>query len=276
LIRQFYLENEYGEIYYFDHRTQTIITQASGLGFTLDIKYLEYNRIYAKSEYQIPLSEISETLIFLRGYQGYKTFVDYLSKSKKEHKLHYITPAFKAYTIVDISSLSKAELVSGTIQSQIIFKKLSLWIKEKTYEIVANGSSYGKVYPYQYPFVYANSYQGITNITNQGLDEAPLNIEIYGAFSNPEITVKKNGDIIQRLKLYIESEDATLKVISNPSEQVMTMIENGTTYDVYGMQDFEADNFLFVSHGDYEVEFKPGVSSTTVCRVTLFEGYVGI
>ena len=276
MIRQFYLENEYGEIYYFDHRTQTIITQASGLGFALDIKYLEYNRIYAKSEYQIPLSEISETLVFLKGYQGYKTFVDYLSKSKKEHKLHYITPAFKAYTIVDISSLSKAELVSGTIQSQIIFKKLSLWIKEKSYELIANGSDYGKVYSYQYPFVYANSYQGISNITNQGLDEAPLNIEIYGAFSNPEITVKKNGVIIQRLKLYIESEDATLKVISNPSEQVMIMIENGTTYDVYGMQDFEADNFLFVSHGDYEVEFKPGVSSKTVCRVTLFEGYVGI
>lgn len=276
MIRQFYLENEYGEIYYFDHRTQTIITQASGLGFALDIKYLEYNRIYAKSEYQIPLSEISETLVFLKGYQGYKTFVDYLSKSKKEHKLHYITPAFKAYTIVDISSLSKAELVSGTIQSQIIFKKLSLWIKEKSYELIANGSDYGKVYSYQYPFVYANSYQGITNITNQGLDEAPLNIEIYGAFSNPEITVKKDGDVIQRLKLYIESEDATLKVISNPSEQVMTMIENGTTYDVYGMQDFEADNFLFVSHGDYEVEFKPGVSSTTICRVTLFEGYIGI
>jgi hypothetical protein len=276
LIRQFYLENEYGEIYYFDHRSQTIITQASGLGFALDIKYLEYNRIYAKSEYQIPLSEISETLVFLRGYQGYKAFVDYLSKSKKEHKLFYITPAFKAYTIVDVSSLSKAELVSGTIQSQIIFKKLSLWIKEKTYEIIANGSSYGKVYPYQYPFIYANSYQGITNITNQGLDEAPLNIEIYGAFSNPEITIKKNGHIIQRLKLYVESEDATLTVISNPSEQVITMIENGTIYDVYGMQDFEADNFLFVSHGDYEVEFKPGVSSRTVCRITLFEGYVGI
>ena len=276
MIRQFYLENEYGEIYYFDHRSQTIITQASGLGFALDIKYLEYNRIYAKSEYQIPLSEISETLVFLRGYQGYKAFVDYLSKSKKEHKLFYITPAFKAYTIVDVSSLSKAELVSGTIQSQIIFKKLSLWIKEKTYEIIANGSSYGKVYPYQYPFIYANSYQGITNITNQGLDEAPLNIEIYGAFSNPEITIKKNGHIIQRLKLYVESEDATLTVISNPSEQVITMIQNGTIYDVYGMQDFEADNFLFVSHGDYEVEFKPGVSSRTVCRITLFEGYVGI
>ena len=276
MIRQFYLENEYGEIYYFDHRSQTIITQASGLGFALDIKYLEYNRIYAKSEYQIPLSEISETLVFLRGYQGYKAFVDYLSKSKKEHKLFYITPAFEAYTIVDVSSLSKAELVSGTIQSQIIFKKLSLWIKEKTYEIIANGSSYGKVYPYQYPFIYANSYQGITNITNQGLDEAPLNIEIYGAFSNPEITIKKNGHIIQRLKLYVESEDATLTVISNPSEQVITMIENGTIYDVYGMQDFEADNFLFVSHGDYEVEFKPGISSRTVCRITLFEGYVGI
>ncbi|HAX02691.1 MAG: hypothetical protein A2Y45_01370 [Tenericutes bacterium GWC2_34_14] len=276
MIRSFFLENEYGEIYYFDYRNQTIITQVSGLGFSLDIKYLQYHRMYAKSEYQIPLTEITETLIFLKGYQGYKTFVDYLSKSNKEHKLHYTTPAFKAYTYVDVSNLSKAELVSGTIQSQIIFKKLSLWIKEKSYEIIANGSSYGKVYPYQYPFIYANSYQGITHINNQGLDEAPLNIEIYGAFLNPEITVKKNGTIIQKLKLYVESDDATLTVISNPSEQVIQMIENGTTYDIYGMQDFEADNFLFINHGDYEIEFKPGVSLPSACRVTLFEGYMGI
>lgn len=81
---------------------------------------------------------------------------------------------------------------------------------------------------------------------------------------------------MQRLKLYVESEDATLTVISNPSEQVIQMIENGTTYDIYGMQDFEADNFLFVNHGDYEIEFKPGVGSTTICRITLFEGYMGI
>lgn len=276
MIRQFYLENEYGEIYHFDHRTQTIITQASGLGFTLDIKYLEYNRIYAKSEYQIPLSEISETLVFLKGYQGYKAFVDYLSKSKEAHKLHYVTPAFKAYTIVDVSSLSKAELVSGTIQSQIIFKKLSLWIKERTYELIANGSDYGKVYSYQYPFVYANSYQGITLIKNQGLDEAPLDIEIHGAFLNPEVKVKKNGTVIKQLRLYVESENATLKIVANPSKQVIEMIENGSTYDIYGLQDFELDNFLFVNHGDYEIEFKPGVSSTTLCRVKLYEGYVGI
>ena len=133
MIRQFYLENEYGDIYYFNHKNQTIISQVSGLVFSLDLKYLEYSRFYSRSEYNIPLSEITETIIFLRGYEGYKKFVDYISKSNKEYKLHYENDAFKAYCYVDIASLSKAELVANTIQSNVVFKKLSLWLKEKSY-----------------------------------------------------------------------------------------------------------------------------------------------
>ena len=81
---------------------------------------------------------------------------------------------------MDVSSLSKAELVSGQFKVKSSLKNYHYGSKRKV-EINSNGSSYGKVYPYQYPFVYANSYQGM-HINNQGLDEAPLNIEIYGAF----------------------------------------------------------------------------------------------
>lgn len=276
MIRAFYLENEYGELYYFNHKNQTIITQASGLGFSLDIKYLEYNKYFAKTESKLPLTDITETLIFLKGYQGYKAFVDYISKAKEALKLHYETPAFKAYCYVDILSLSKGELVASTIQSQIVFKKVSMWVKEKTYEIIANGTSAGKVYPYTYPYHYERSYQGVIYINNQGLDEATLNIEIHGAFYHPEVTILKNGYVISKMKLYVESDNASIVLISIPSKQEITLIENGIEQDIYGMQDFEEDNFLFMSHGHYEIEFKPGVATESLCKITLLEGYLGI
>jgi hypothetical protein len=276
LIRAFYLENEYGELYFFNHKNQTIITQASGLGFSLDIKYLEYNKYFAKTESNLPLTDITETLIFLKGYQGYKDFVDYLSRSKDVLKMHYETPAFKAYSYVDVLSLSKGELVASTIQSQIVFKKVSMWYKEKTFEIVANGNQSGKVYPYGYPYHYESSYQGLIHINNQGLDEAPINIEIHGSFYHPEVSILKNGYVISKMKLYVESDNASLKIIAIPSKQEITLIENGTTQDVYGLQDFQEDNFLFVNHGNYEIEFKPGVATKSICKVTLLEGYMGI
>ena len=276
MIRQFYLENEYGDIYYFNHRNQTIISQVSGLGFSLDMKYLEYSRFYSRSEYNIPLSEIKETIIFLRGYEGYKVFVDFISKSNKEYKLHYENDAFKAYCYVDIANLSKAELVASTIQSNIVFKKLSLWLKEKSYEIIANGLNIGKVYTYTYPYYYSRSYEGKIYIKNDGLDKAPLVIEMVGSVDDPELLIKKNGEVVSTLRLYLTAENITITINSIPSKQEMVMEESGVITDIYGLQDFEADNFLFLDHGDYEIEFKPGVATESICRVTILEGYLGI
>jgi hypothetical protein len=248
----------------------------SGLGFSLDLKYLEYNHFYARSEYNIPLSDITETIVFLRGYQGYKDFVDFISKSNKEYKLYYQNDAFKAYCYVDVASLSKAELVSSTIQSNIVFKKLSLWLKEKSYEIVANGSSSGKVYPYIYPYYYSGSYEGKIYLRNEGLNDAPIVIEMIGSVVDPEVLIKKNGEVISILRLYLTAEDITITINSIPSKQEMTMNEAGAVTDIYGIQDFEEDNFIFLDHGDYEIEFKPGVATESICRVTVLEGYLGI
>lgn len=276
MIRQFYLENEYGDLYYLNYKNRTLISQVSGLGFSLDLKYLEYSNLYSKSEYDMPLSEIQETLIFLDGYQGYKKFMDYLAKSQKSLKLHYINDAFSAYCYVDISSITKSELVANTIHSQITLKKLSLWLKEKTIEIIANGSQVKKSYPYLYPYAYSSSYNGRINIKNEGLDKAPLVIEISGDVINPEVNIIKNGLVISKLKLYIEKSNATVKVNSVPNKQEMTLEDTNQITNIYQEQDFNEDNFLYLDHGEYELEFKPGTATKSRCKIILLEGHLGI
>lgn len=276
MIRQFYLENEFGELYYFNHKNQTLISHVSGLGFSFESTYFEYSRFYSKSDYNIPLSEIKATLIFLNGYDGYKGFVDYISKSNKELKLHYLNDAFTAYCYIDIKSLSKTELIANSIQSEIIIKKLSLWLKERTYEIVANGTAVGKSYPYTYPFSYTHSFEGKINVDNLGLDEAPLVIEIEGDFVDPELIISKNGEKVSQLRLFINKESSKITVNSIPSKQEITLTDGNVKSDIYSAQDFEEDNFIFLDHGNYEIEFKPGVATTSICRVTVLEGYLGI
>lgn len=276
MIRKFYLENEQGKMYYFDYRHQTLISQVSGIGFSLDFKYLEYSHFYAKVKYNMPLSEINETLIFLNGYKGYKTFVDYISKSSNELKLHYENTAFKAYCYVDVKSLSKADLVGGTIQSNIIFKKLSLWLKEKTYIINANGIAKGKVYPYTYPYQYLSSFEGKINVVNNGLDKAPLIIKISGDVDNPQLLVKKNDEVLSSLRLYLSETNCVININAMPSKQEMSLTTNEVTTDIYKFQDFKQDNFIFLDNGNYELEFKPGVSTNALCKITVVEGYLGI
>jgi hypothetical protein len=202
--------------------------------------------------------------------------VDFISKSNEEYKLHYQNDAFSAYCYVDIASLSKAELVASTIQSNIVFKKLSLWLKEKSYEIIANGSSSGKVYPYSYPYYYSSSYEGKAFVRNEGLNDAPVVIEMIGSVIDPELLIKKNGEVVSTLRLYLTAEDITITINSIPSKQEIIMDESGVVIDIYGLQDFEEENFIFLEHGDYEIEFKPGVATESICRVTVLEGYLGI
>ncbi|MCF7930502.1 MAG: hypothetical protein K9L02_03215 [Acholeplasmataceae bacterium] len=276
MIRQFYLENKYGDKYYFDYHNQTLISQINGLGFALELKYLEYKNHFARSEYNIPLTEITTTLVFLKGYAGYKAFVDFISKSNDDIKLYYKTDTFNAYCYVDIASLTKAELVSGTLQSTIILKKLSLWLKERTYEIIANGSSSGKVYSYSYPYYYSSSYEGKAFIKNEGLNDAPIVIEMIGNVIDPEVLIKKNGEVVSTLRLYLTAENITISINSIPSKQEIVMNAAGVVTDIYGVQDFEEDNFIFLDYGEYEIEFKPGVATETICKVTVLEGYLGI
>jgi hypothetical protein len=276
MIRKFYIENKYGDTYQFSHQNQTLISQVSGLGYALDLKYLEYQNYYARSEYNLPLTEITMTLVFLRGYHGYKSFVDFISQSNEDLKLHYQTDAFSAYCYVDISNLSKAELVAGSIQSSITLKKLSLWLREKSYEIIANGSSNGKVYPYGYPYTYSSSYEGKTNIRNDGLSDAPVVIELIGNVIDPQVIFKKNGVVVSTLRLYLAAENVSIMVNSIPSKQQISMDESGVVTDIYGLQDFEENNFIFLEYGDYEIEFKPGVATESICKITVVEGYLGI
>ncbi len=276
MIRKFYLENVYGEKYYFNLSNNTLLTEINGLGFTLDMKYLKYNNVYKRYDATTPLLEVKEKVIFLDGYNGYKRFVDFLSISNKNMKLYYETKVFKAYCYVEISHLSKGELVSSTIQSSIVFKKLSLWINEKDYEVIANGTISGKVYPYTYPFSYSSSYAGKINISNEGNEKAPLVITIEGDVVEPEILIKRNNEVVSSLRLYITDNDIKITINAFPSNQEITMIKDGVETDIYSEQDFTEDNFIFLDHGDYEIEFKPGVSTTTTCKIKVIEGYLGI
>lgn len=78
------------------------------------------------------------------------------------------------------------------------------------------------------------------------------------------------------LRLFHNQLNGEIHISAIPNKQYIRQKDNGLVISIYGSQDFTCDNFLFVEPGEYEVEFKPGVSSTTTCRITLLEGYLGV
>jgi len=78
------------------------------------------------------------------------------------------------------------------------------------------------------------------------------------------------------LRLFHSQSSGEIHVSAVPNKQFIRKIDNGEIVSIYGLQDFTCDNFLFVEPGEYEVEFRPGVASLTTCRITIYEGYLGV
>ena len=275
MIRKFYLESTSGTRFYFDYRTGCLISAPTGLGFNQEITYLKFDTFYERVDMTQPLGEIQATIVFLRGYRGYTELLNFLKTSKDELKFYYETED-SSFCYIDIKSLSKQELVAGTLQSQVAFQKLSLWLKSVIFTVEVNEDYTGKVYPYQYPYRYRASFEGKINITNRGVQKAPLFIELQGALEDPEIIIRKNGILISMLRLYHIQSSGLVQVSAVPNNQFIRHIDNGITTSIYASQDFTCDNFLFIEPGEYEIEFKPGVSIPTLCRITMLEGFIGV
>jgi len=275
MIRRLFLENPTGHRFYFDYRSGTLISALSGLGFTQDLTYLKYDTFYDRVAADQPISEVQALLTFMKGYRGYSEFLDFLKQGDKGLKLYY-EASDTAFCYIDIKSLSKQELIAGTLQCQIVIHKLSLWLKSQILSITVNGDPTGKVYPFSYPYRYSASYEGKIQVQNRGVHKAPLFIEMIGAVEDPEIFIRKNGIIISILRLYHSQSSGEVHVSAVPNNQYIRSIDNGETISIYASQDFTCDNFLFVEPGECEIEFKPGVASATFCRITMLEGYLGV
>lgn len=273
-MRQFYLVNEVGTTYFFDYRSNTLISNISDLGFSKDLTYLQYDNSYTIAKSKNSQSSLVFQVVFLKGYEGYNDFISFVGRSE-ELRLFYKYNDESKYCYVTLKSITKTELESGVLQCSLTLDKLSLWLVRESYVINVNEDENGKIFPFSYSFIYSASYNGTITISNNGEVKAPLNIVITGAVKNPTVEVIKNNIVVASLRLLVESNNCVIEINSEEADQFMLMTEDGNVSNIYEHQDFTCDNFLFLERGTYQVKFSPGVTSPTTCKVTKIEGYSG-
>ncbi len=273
-MRKFILENKYGVKFQFTYYNKILLTNLSGLGFSKNYAYLKYDNHFRTLKNNFEITEIRGLLTFLDGYQGYERFLSFLEKGQHDMKLHYESHDSK-YCYVDIVSVTKSELKAGGLQSEIVLNKKSYWIKERTLLITSNVDTGGKIYPYTYAFTYANASMGISSLEIGGHIKANAIIEMIGSIDEPELLVKRDGKITEELRLLMNRVDTHIVISSVIHSLTMYEIINDEKHDIYPFQDFEKQNFLWIEPGAIQFEFKPGVSEQTICKIKIFEYYLG-
>ena len=263
-MREIYLKNEIGQE--FRLNKEVIISSIEGLGLIKENIYFQYGSKSEMFTNQTPISQITLGLVFFAGYQGYLNLVEYIKKSKTLH-LHYKAVDAK-YCYVEIVELSKGQIEFGVLKSALRLDKLSGWLKKREIEIDVNESSGAKVYPYTYTHTYDASSNGKIRFYNYGHNPAEMIIKIVGAVSNPVMTIRQYGIIIQTMRLLLTS-DGTFEISSVSNDAYIK--KNGV--NIYDQQDFTCTNFLKLPLGESEIYFESGVTSETKCYLTIFEEY---
>ena len=222
----------------------------------------------------IPQRTIDFTLDFIDGYQGFTRWREFLTKSK-EMRLFYETDAGKKYCFVNVKSSSKTQLEQGVLKTQVKIDCLSLWLVNKSAHIDVTDTGGGKVYSYDYPYVYAISFNGKVTVYNDSPRDVPLLIRLYGNCYNPRVIIRQNGVDVQTFRLLVDERDEPLiEISSDPVNQYIKLIYGGEEIDYYDKQDFSCDNFLFLPPGESEIFFDPGVREEATCEIAYKEEYI--
>ena len=276
-MRQIYIVDSVGSTFTFNHLTKALFTDIEGVGIDRENKYLNFGGTYKLAEKKNPIGSITGKIIFLNGYEGYTEFLNFLKNNKGDLRLFYKADNLK-YAYVELVSLTKTELESGVLQCSIKFDKLSMWLSRLSNTIKVKESTVNKQYPYTYPYTYSISFVGSIDCVNAGCKEAPIRIEITGKTHNPVVQIiNKEKEVISQMRLLLTTSNSDDVIIVNaiPTEQEMTLNVSGNITDIYGLQDFNCDNFLTLPIGNFTIMFDPGVTEMTKCKITYIEMYEG-
>lgn len=263
-MRELYFRNSIGETFHLN--SEVLISSIEGLGIVKENIYFNYGTKSKKFDGETPISEIALGVLFMTGYEGYLTFVDFLKRSE-ELKLHYKAVDEK-YAYVEVVELTKGQLEFGVLKSELRLDKLSGWLKEREVSIEVIESPSSKVFPFPYPFTYSKNTNGKIRVTNYGHNKAEMKIKIIGDVYHPTVTISQFDEVIQTLRL-LTSGEGIYEVSSVSSDAYIT--KDGES--IYDLQDFTCKNFLTLPLGESEISFESGVLTVTSCDILIIEEY---
>jgi hypothetical protein len=275
MIRKLWLESNTGKLFKFDETNHVLVKGVTGLGLYFSNNYIHQVLNYTKVSETIPLTNITFTLVFLNGYQGFNSFLSFVGGEKTGLKLKYKWGNSERYVNVELKEASKGELLGGAIVSEITLEKTSMWLNDVETSVMVDVSTVGKVFPFTYPFTFSETSSGSLTLVNNGVEDAPAIIEIEGAIYYPRLDFYSGLTLVTSLHLLLESTDESTKIMvsSHPDDLYIKAFINGAWLDIYDVQDFDCDNFCYIPKGTVRVEFLPGVLTNTTCKITYTECY---
>ncbi len=229
----------------------------SGLGLRRRIDSIAAGNDWIETRNKLEQQTVSGEIVF-KGYYKYQEFVRFCS----------FTPLVLCYMPLDqwyyrnctVELLEKTEINLGVSRMicPVDFLGTSAWYDRVTASKTTLDPSFGKLYPYTYPYNYAETTAGSADIENTGLILSPGKLHLLGVVTNPSWALLQGGEVLSTGKVYAEIP-AGHKLVVDASPATMEIAEytisNEYVQSLYGQSDFATTRFLYFSPGKSKVTF---------------------
>ena len=282
MVREFKLINEKGqEFSLMDIYNYCLLTDPSGLGYSYSSEYEQLGNTFITNIRKIEKEQISGIANF-KCYDNYKKLIDYIENSENLrfcYKIPCKEGICKIYLKdIEIQSITKTEIQrNGVISETITFDCLSLWYEENTIEYIVEQMEDETVWDFSWDSIFNDSNSTTIDYKNEGHEEAPVELEIGGAVTNPKIEVYIDGKLYQQVpintnileyeKLLYDSRENAFKII-----RVKT---DGTEESLFDLDiiDFENDNVIRIPKNKVcEIKLRAD-NAITSAKVTILPQY---
>jgi len=256
-MRQFRLKNALG-LEYDLNDTRHLFYSPNGLGQKHDVEYENIGYRYEKIEDVLEQKQIKGRMRF-SDYEEYHQFALFI-----QHKplvLEY-TSFGTYYMDVSIDQLDKEELGKLGLTPTIRINGLSSWYKVLKVENTPGMS--GKVYPYNYPYVYSDFSAGEIRLQSDSTIESPCRIHLMGPCTNPSWSHYLNGSRMMTGKLGTADNpcivEAGKRIIIDNTGAVYSIKEYDTDGKVirnlYALSDFSTRRFVTLGYGENRILYQ--------------------
>lgn len=208
MVREFKLVNEKGQEYsLMNINDYCLLTEPNGLGYSYSTEYEQLGNTFIANLRKVEQGQINGTVNFLK-YDNYKSFIDFIESAEKlkfSYKIPFEQGVKEYFKDVEIQSLSKSEIqTNGLISELITFDCLSLWYEENTviYTIEPLTNEIRWDFRWDSRFTDYDS-RNLTYI-NKGHVEAPVLIKMSGHLVNPKIELYIEGELYQTVAFNVE------------------------------------------------------------------------
>lgn len=248
-MREFYLINGKGNRYSLMD-VKHWLHAPNNLGAKFNSRYEQIGANFIRTKKITQPDDITGNLLFT-GKNKYQDYSDFISFASIEPLTLLYVSDEEYRASVDISSISKSEIVNSILTCTINFKRLSRWYKR--YYIFNDGNvKDGKIYDYGFNYKYTEMEPETAIVQSDSGYESPTQITIYGPCINPTWKHYLNNDIIgtgsvkaniiNGHKLVIDCTSIPYSIREYDSNEQLVN-------DLYAKADFTERRFMFLKYG---------------------------